>query len=109
MLEWLECEHLYFASDLTCIKVFQVYLASLTLSGGIGDCRNPPPPLFGFSLVPVFAFLLGFSFGQFAHPLSKYPCINERKSKNFAVKKVGGGGGGCNNPHLLRGKGWQQK
>ena len=42
--------------------------------------------------MPVFAFLLGLSFGQFAHPLSKYPCINEKKSKNFAVKKVGGSG-----------------
>ena len=54
--------------------------------------QRPSP----FRIFPcaVFAFLLGLSFGQFAQPLSKYPCINEKKEiqKNFAVKKAWGWG-----------------
>ena len=52
---------------------------------------TPPPPPFRIFPRAVFAFLLGLSFGQFAQPLSKYLCINEKKKfKNFAVKKAGG-------------------
>ena len=62
---------------------------------------------FGFSLVPVFAFLLRLPYGQFTHPLSRYPCIYEKFFQKFLPWKklgdggveVGGGwGGGCNNP-----------
>ena len=56
----------------------------------------------------VFAFLLRLPFSQFTHPLFRYPCIYEKNFKIFAVKKVGGRGV-CNNPPVLRGKGWQPK
>ena len=75
MLEWLECERDYFSSGLTC-TVYKVF--------------ETPSPLFRIFSRAIFTFLLGLSFGQFTHPLFKYPCINE-KNINFALKIVGWG------------------
>ena len=74
-----------------------------------GGCCNPPFPIFPRT---IFAFLLRLPYGQFTHPLSRHPCIYEKKfSKIFAVEKVGGGEVATTPPPLLsmRGKGWQQK
>ena len=47
----------------------------------------------------IFAFLLKLPYGQFTHPLSRYPCIYEKNFQKFLRwKKFGGGGGGCNSP-----------
>ena len=73
-----------------------LYFNPLSQEGGGGIVATPP---FGFSLVP-FLQLLRLPYGQFTHPLPRYPCINDEKkiSKLFAVKNVGGWGRGCNNP-----------
>ena len=60
--------------------------------GGWGCCSHSPPPLSDFLLVTFFAFLLRLSYGQFTHPLSRYPCIYEKKNQTFLpCKKLGGG------------------
>ena len=41
----------------------------------------------------IFAFLLRLPYGQFTHPLSRYPCIYEKIFQKFLpCKKLGGGG-----------------
>ena len=74
--------------------------------GWRGGLLQPPQ----FRIFPriIFAFLQRLPYGQFTHPLSRYPCIYEKFFQNiFAVKKVRGWGEGgvCNNPLVLRGKG----
>ena len=68
-------------------KTSEKQLLQLTLSlrrrGGGGVVATPP---FGFSPRAIFVFLLRLPYGQFTHPLSRYPNF----SKLFAVKKVGG-------------------
>ena len=57
---------------------------------GGGGCCNPP-----FRIFPrtIFAFMLRLPYGQFTHPLSRYPCIYEKKFQKFLPwKKLGGGG-----------------
>ena len=79
------------------------YLYDWLDSRGAGGCCNAP-----FRIFPraVFAFSPRLPFGQFTYPLSRYSGFYEKKNLNFCREKVGGGGGGCNNSPILRGKGW---
>ena len=54
----------------------------------------------------IFAFLLRLPYGQFTHPLSRYPCIYEKIFQKFLRCKKLGGGGLQQPPPVLRGKGW---
>ena len=53
-----------------------------------------PPPFWIFPRT-ILTFLLRLPYVQFSHPLSRYPCIYEKKfqkfSKIFALKKLGVG------------------
>ena len=56
-----------------------------------GRLLQPPP----FRIFPrtIFAFLLRLPYGQFTHPLSRYPCIYEKIFQKFLPwKKLRGGG-----------------
>ena len=93
-------------------KEFKVYSDSSTFTlslirDGVGGLQTTPLSEFPSCR---FAFLLGLPFGQFTYPLSRYPCIYEKKFKTFCREK-GWVVGDCNNPPLpvLRGMGWQQK
>ena len=46
-----------------------------------GELLHPPP----FWIFPhiIFAFLLRLPYGQFTHPLSRYPCIYDKNFKKF--------------------------
>ena len=70
-----------------------------------GGLLQPPPP---FQIFPrtIFAFLLRLPYGQFTHPLSRYPNIYEKNFKFFAVEKVGGWGEGvATSPPSWEGRG----
>ena len=63
-------------------------LNPLSQEEGGGGLLQPP-----FQIFPrnIFAFLLRLPYGQFTHPMSRYPYIYEKNfSKLFAVKNVGG-------------------
>ena len=63
---------------------------TLSLRRGRGGLLQPP---FDFSLVLFFALLLRLPYGPFTHPLSRYPCIYEKKCQKFLRwKKLVGGG-----------------
>ena len=49
-----------------------------------------------FQIFPrtISAFLLRLTYGQFTHPMSRYPCICENFFQNFSREKSVGGGGG---------------
>ena len=72
---------------LFCLYSLSIYFNPLSQEGGGG--RVIATSLLDFPLVP---FLLRLLFGQFTHPLSRYPCIYEKFSKTFAVKNVEGRG-----------------
>ena len=68
-------------SQIACgLPVRTIRLNPLSQEGG-GVVAAPPP--FGFSLVPFLAFLLRLPYGQFTHPLSRYPCICEKIFQKF--------------------------
>ena len=54
-------------------------------------CFNPLPRA-------VFAFLLRLPYGQFTHPLSRYPYIYEKNFQKFRHEKSWGVGGGTATP-----------
>ena len=56
---------------------------------------TPPPPSFGFSLVPFLHFLLRLSYGQFTHPLF-YTHVSMKNV--FKCHEKSWGGGVCSNP-----------
>ena len=71
----------------------RVVISPLSQEEGGGLLQSP------FRIFPrtIFAFLLRLPYGQFTHPLSRYPCIYEKKFQTFCREKscgVGGWGGG---------------
>ena len=87
-----------------CLERQRFCFNPLSLEGGL---LQPFP----FRIFPrtIFAFLLRLPYGQFNHPLSRYPCIYEKMLQQFLPwKKLGGGGVGLHPPSWER-KGWQQK
>ena len=65
------------------------YINSLSGGGGGGGLLQPP-----FRIFPrtIFAFLLRLPYGQFTHPLSRYPCIYAKIFQKFLLwKKLGVG------------------
>ena len=79
----------------------------LSQEGGEGLLQLPPFRIFPRTIV---AFLLGLPYHQFTHPLSRYPCIYEKKFQNLLPwKKLGGGGRAATTPPSWEGTGWQQK
>ena len=81
-----------FESQFVIYELTVTFIAILALSLRSGGCCKAPPP---FRIFPraVFAFLLGLPFGQYIHPLSRCPCIYEKKlKKNCRVKSWGEGG-----------------
>ena len=64
------------------------HINPLSQEGGV--VATPP-----FWIFPrtIFAFLPRLLYGQFTHPLSRYPCIYKKNFQKFLPwKKLGGGG-----------------
>ena len=74
------------------VSRFKKQSLSLSLRRGGGGYCSPPP----FRIFPrtIFAFLLRLPYGQFTHPLSRYPYIYGKNFQKFLPWKNLGGGGG---------------
>ena len=71
-----------------------VRLSRVKRWGGGGGGALLHPPLFGFCLVPFLLFFPKIAIRSIYLPFSRYPCICEKNSKPFAVRKKLGGRGG---------------
>ena len=91
-------------SRLNAVESFNRFL-TLSLRRG-GQLLQPP---FGIFPCTIIAFFLRLSYGQFTQPLSRYPCIYEKKLfKSFCRAKCWGwerGGGFQQPPSPLEGRG----